>query len=133
MVQTNTGLQSNNNNTSNEPRHDCDKCHQQNPLDDHSYNAAPSAGDSGNCSNCCAKDQVILQLKKDIKALEIAICHTACKTEKQKYVIGIFGVFCKSIPQQVKYALCNFLNLKQRKCGTGRVLRAVSSLEPKEN
>ena len=51
------------NSTSVEPRNDRDKCYQHNPLDDHCYNDVQSVGESGNCTNCCAKDQVILQLK----------------------------------------------------------------------
>jgi len=43
------------NGTSNAPRNVRDKYHQQNALDDQSYSAVQSVGDSGNCSNCCAK------------------------------------------------------------------------------
>ena len=84
------------NSTSDEPRNDHDKCHQHNPLADHSYNGVQSAGESGNCTNCCANDQVTLQLKKRIKALEIAICHNACRTDRQSINVDVCKQFIKT-------------------------------------
>src|SRR6218665_3959090 len=75
------------NSTLDEPRNNRDKCHQHNPLDDQSYNSVQSVGVSGNCTNCCAKDQVILQLKKRIEGLEIAICHNACIRQKDRVLL----------------------------------------------
>jgi hypothetical protein len=65
----------------------------QNPLDDHSYKAAqPDAGDRGNHSDCCAKEQVILQLKNLLKQMHWSKWILDCKP-RENAVLGGFQVW----------------------------------------